>query len=245
MKIYYLSDLHIEELEGYRSILEDALPLSKDNGNDWVVVAGDISSKASIVKGVLVYLASKFGRVLFVMGNHEYRSGYFLSYKDTERAYKTLLSGFGNIHFLNNEVLELDGLRVAGSTSWYELPDNYSKAWWKTFSSDYVYVHSDYDDSNNHHNRDYEFLRSLVDTKIDLLVTHFPPISFTKFVGEEYVNLLPKDSGVRPRYWICGHEHICCSEDFDGSTVLMNPMGYAGESTDYAPRYIELEPSES
>ena len=245
MKIYYLSDLHIEGLEGYRSILEDALPLAEDHKTDWVVVAGDISSKASIVKGVLVYLASKFGHVFFVMGNHEYRSDYFLTYENTEKAYRTLLPGFGNIHFLNNEVLEVDGLRVAGSTSWYELPDNYSKAWWKTFSSDYVYVHSDYDDSNNHHNRDYEFLSSLVGTKVDLLITHFPPKSFVEDLGEEYVSLLPKDSGVRPRYWICGHEHICCSEDFDGSMVLMNPMGYAGESTDYAPRYVELEPSES
>lgn len=244
MRIYYLSDLHIEELEGYRSILEDALPLSKDNGNDWVVVAGDISSKASIVKGVLVYLASKFGRVLFVMGNHEYRSNYFLTYENTEKAYKTLLSGFGNIHFLNNEVLELDGLRVAGSTSWYELPDNYSKAWWKTFSSDYVYVHSDWNDSNNHHNRDYEFLRSLVDTKIDLLVTHFPPRSFIE-ISEEYVSLLPKYSDIHPRYWICGHEHVCIEEDFNGSTVLMNPMGYPGESTAYSPRFIEIEPSKS
>lgn len=245
MKIYYLSDLHIEGLEGYRSILEDALPLAEDHKTDWVVVAGDISSKASTVKGVLVYLASKFGHVFFVMGNHEYRSDYFLTYENTEKAYRTLLSGFGNIHFLNNEVLEVDGLRVAGSTSWYELPDNYSKAWWKTFSSDYVYVHSDYDDSNNHHNRDYEFLSSLVGTKVDLLITHFPPKSFVEDLGEEYVSLLPKDSGVRPRYWICGHEHICCSEDFDGSKVLMNPMGYAGESTDYAPRYVELEPGES
>lgn len=244
MRIYYLSDLHITKTEGYRSILEDALPLSEDLSADWVVVAGDISSRASIVKGVLVYLASKFGRVLFVMGNHEYRGDYLLTYENTEKAYKTLLSGFGNIHFLNNEVLELDGLMVAGSTSWYELSDNYSKVWWKTFSSDYVYVHSDWNDSNNHHNRDYEFLRSLVGTKVDLLVTHFPPRSFIE-IGEEYVSLLPKYSDIHPRYWICGHEHVCVKEDFNGSTILMNPMGYPGESTDYASRYIELEPSGS
>ena len=242
MKIYYLSDLHIEELEGYRSVLEGALPLSEDHSSNWVVV-GDISSKASIVNGVLVYLASKFGRVLFVMGNHEYRSDYFLTYENTEKAYKTLLSGFNNLHFLNNQVLELDGIRVAGSTSWYELPDNYSKALWKIFSSDYVYVHSDWTDSNNHHNRDYEFLRSLEDTKVDLLVTHFPPKSFVENLGEEYVSLLPKYSGIHPRYWVCGHEHVCIKEDFNGSRVLANPLGYLDENTGYTAKYFELEPS--
>lgn len=241
MRIYYLSDLHIETLEGYRSILESVLPLGEDQRNNWVVVAGDISSNASIVKGVLVYLASKFGHVFFVMGNHEYRSDYFLTYRDTESSYKALLSGFSNLHFLNNEVVEVDGLTVAGSTSWYELSDNYSKAWWKTFSSDYVYVHSDWNDSNKHHGRDYEFLKSLEDTKVDLLITHFPPRSFIE-ISEEYVNLLPKYSGIRPRYWVCGHEHVCIEEDFNGSMVLMDPLGYKDENTSYTARYVDIEP---
>lgn len=242
MRIYYLSDIHIESHEGYLSDLEGVLPLEENHEKDWVVVAGDISSSPSVVRDILGYLSSKFGHVFFVMGNHEYRNDSPSTYKSTEKLYKALLSSISNLHFLNNEVVEVDGLTVAGSTYWYELADNYSKAWWKTFSNDYVYVHRDWDDSNRHHDRDFKFLQSLKDKKIDLLVTHFPPKSFRKERIEDLELSHIKDSGVRPRYWICGHEHVCCDEDFNGSRVLMNPVGYQDEDTSYIARYVDIEP---
>lgn len=128
MRIYYLSDIHIESPEGYLPDLGGVLPLEENQKSNWVVVAGDISSSPSVVRGILGYLSSKFGHVFFVMGNHEYRNESPSTYKGTEKLYKALLSSISNLHFLNNEVVEVDGLTVAGSTYWYELADNYSKA---------------------------------------------------------------------------------------------------------------------
>lgn len=242
MRVYYLSDIHIESSEGYLSELEGVISLEENHDDDWVVVAGDISSSPSVVRGILVHLSSKFGHVFFVMGNHEYRNDSSSIYKNTEKLYRTLLSSISNLHFLNNEVIEVDGLTIAGSTYWYELADNYSRAWWQTFSNDYVYVHRDWKDSNKHHDRDFKFLQSLSGRKIDLLVTHFPPKSFRKETLEEPNIFTFKDSGVSPRYWICGHEHVCCDEAFNGSRVLMNSVGYQDEVTSYTARYVDIEP---
>lgn len=85
-------------------------------------------------------------------------------------------------------------------------------------------------------------MQSLKDRKIDLLVTHFPPKSFRKERKEDFELFSIKDSGIRPRYWICGHEHVCCDEDFNGSRVLMNPVGYQDEDTSYIARCVDIEP---
>ena len=60
MRIYYLSDIHIESPEGYLHNLEGVLPLEENHEKDWVVVAGDISSSPSVVRDILGYLSSKF-----------------------------------------------------------------------------------------------------------------------------------------------------------------------------------------
>lgn len=241
MRVYYLSDLHIESSSEVDTILSRAVPSSGSYASSWVVVAGDISSDLGIVVSVLTSLSSCFARVLYVMGNHEYRSSEFRSYTYTEALLFSLLDVYENIHFLNNRVLDLDGIRVVGSCSWYNLPDNYSRAWWKTFSSDYVYVHEGYANSNMHHDRDFEFLKGLKYCDIDLLVTHFPPISLDSGNSDEYLELLPLDSGIRPRYWVCGHRHVPVSRDFEGVSLVSNPLGYASEDTGYKLRYFDID----
>ena len=77
---------------------------------------------------------------------------------------------------MHNNVVEVDGFRVAGSSAWYYLADNYSKAQWDTFSKDKPNVHPmGYKDSNAHSIRDNEFLKSLRGADLDLLITYFPP----------------------------------------------------------------------
>ena len=66
-------------------------------------------------------------------------------------------------------------LGVAGSSVWYYLASNYSKAYWDTFSLDKINVHSNWSESNAHSDRDADFLSNLKNEGIDLLITYFPP----------------------------------------------------------------------
>ena len=82
---------------------------------------------------------------------------------------------------LDNDIVEVDGFRVAGSSAWYYLASNYSKAYWDTFSLDKTNVHSSWTESNAHSDRDADFLSGLKNKNIDLLITYFPPCEYVDF----------------------------------------------------------------
>lgn len=239
MRVYYVSDYHFSGFVSCKDI--SGLPPLSEVGDDWLVVAGDVSSNSIVTSNILGYLSNYFNKVFFVLGNLEYREGSRLgfTYEEVELRYKYLLHDYRNIYFLNNSEITLDGIRVVGSTNWYSLPTNYSKALWDTMSHDKGYSHPNTVISNKHYKRDNDYLTS-IKGKIDLLITHVPPMHFPHNRKDlDYAYYQPVQ--VNTRYWICGHQHVITDTEYWGARVLANPVGFENEDTGYSVRYIDLE----
>ncbi|HKO68156.1 MAG TPA: metallophosphoesterase, partial [Burkholderiaceae bacterium] len=100
MKLNVLSDLHLSV---------DGLPHPR-NDADVVVLAGDIARPRESAEW-----ARKFDKpVLYVLGNHEFYGG---SIEATADELKRLCAG-SNVHVLDDDEVEIDGVRFLGSTLW-------------------------------------------------------------------------------------------------------------------------------
>lgn len=174
-KVYYASNLGLQEEDNVKELLTKCGIDTEGRGSDWLVLAGGVSCYKDKLVECLKYLSKFYSHVFFVFGNKDYCLNE-ANYSEYISLVKEDLSGYPNVHLLHNEVVEVDGFRVAGSSAWYYLADNYSKAEWDTFSKDKSNVHPmGYKDSNAHSNKDADFLSSLKGTNLDLLITYFPP----------------------------------------------------------------------
>jgi predicted phosphodiesterase len=114
VRIQLLSDLHLETHPHFRA--------GPAPGADVLVLAGDIGSyqAGSQLQGAdfgLERFAPASGwpvPVLFTPGNHEYDS---LEFDETRERLRQTCERLG-IHWLDREVLVLDGVRFAGTTLW-------------------------------------------------------------------------------------------------------------------------------
>lgn len=117
MRCHYLSDLHLES-----ETFEQRLP-----HGDVLIIAGDLcharcldparTDKYSInqrdrVMRFIDEARTNFAHVLFVAGNHEHYDGIF------EETVPLLRRHLPGITVLDNETVELDGIRFFGSTLW-------------------------------------------------------------------------------------------------------------------------------
>jgi Icc-related predicted phosphoesterase len=121
MKILEMSDLHLEFNTKFR--------IRNEVNADMLILAGDIfvaeyftktelSPKYTVAQGVREFfriVSEEFTHVLYVLGNHEH---YFSALPDTPNIIRDAIKEFPNIHLLNNEYLELEGIRFIGSTLW-------------------------------------------------------------------------------------------------------------------------------
>jgi len=221
MKIRVLSDLHFEYLDADgREFLDYLDPRNADV----LVVAGDIHVNGHI-NDALDELCEKFPEVIYVKGNHElYLQGL------PEEKIKTR----SNLHFLENEVAEIDGVCFVGATLWFPKPvqfDRYFQRMYNNFMFSYTYDPIAFD----RHEKTLEFL-DLNLKESDVLVTHFMPFKNSidqKFSGspmncffwsgERAENLIRSK---KPRLVIHGHTHNEFRYTTDGIEVVCNPAGY-------------------
>ncbi len=109
MKAYICSDLHCEfHADGGRELITRTLPDA-----DVAIVAGDLALAGGL-REALTLLADRYRHVVYVAGNHDdYRS----SLEEVGEIHRTL--GLNNVHWLENEVAEIDGVRFVGCTLWF------------------------------------------------------------------------------------------------------------------------------
>jgi Icc-related predicted phosphoesterase len=126
MKISYVSDLHLE-FGDYPKILDT------DAGGDVLILAGDIvvanylrkdrTDKSSTklkkhMSNLKTNLFDKYGRVLYVLGNHEHYNGI---YKNTLKTLRNGLDDLGLIEkvtLLEDDHTVIDGVPFIGATLW-------------------------------------------------------------------------------------------------------------------------------
>lgn len=235
MKIQIISDIYQEF--GFNQF-------SFDNA-DIVVFAGDINLGE---KGMSWMVKEKSNKpVIYVLGNHEYYKG---SYLKTLLKIKEVVKGT-NIHVLENESIEIDGITFHGATLWTDFslfgnPIKYGIICQEKMN-DYMKIRRDPSysrlrtiDTFNLHNQSILWLKkSLIESKTvtNVVVTHHAPS--IKSVPDQYKedpvssayasNLEDFIIEQKPQYWLHGHVHTPVRYKINETEVICNPHGYIDE----------------
>lgn len=266
MLLRVCSDLHIEFLDWtYQGVnpiskFERCIPPHKDDHKSTLILAGDIatgSKKRCPIEfefDEFDELCARFKYVVYINGNHEFYGGKIFK---TSRKQRELSEKIDNLYFLNNQVIELDGKRILGSTLWTEIPphlefdisqrmNDYSRI---VFDGDelsmmYAETRPNYRklrvaDTVKLHRGSVEFLKKNIKAG-DIVVSHHSP-SFLSVDKRFTLNKQDQDSNYayhnrldelifekNPKLWIHGHTHVSLDYDINNTKVVCNPRGYQG-----------------
>ncbi len=237
-RIHVASDIHLE-FTGMGCELD---PVAM-NARDLLIVAGDIAEGTRGFDWLLEQ--AEYSPVVFVAGNHEYY-GYDIDVMDAK--YKALSEEHEDIHFLQKDVFEFNGLRIAGCTLWTDMMglSGWERKQIGISMADFqgaitkrgTCLTPDIAAGINMYHRNW----LLQQKDIDIVVTHHAPSwqSITPYWLEHGGMLNPGFAGksddiitaLKPKYWIHGHMHSFLrywhDEVVDGTQILCNPKGYGG-----------------
>jgi predicted phosphodiesterase len=227
MKIRILSDLH---LEFHRDKGANFIKSLETNDTDVLVLAGDIST-SEYIEEALNQFASKFPKVLYVHGNHEY----YKNKRDdvVSATIRAVLKHNSNLYWLNRNAVTIDGVRFVGTTLWF--PSNKQSIKLKGYINDF-YCIEDCDPWAFEENK--KNIKFLIDEvrKGDVVITHHLP-SF-KSVHRMYKNdpmncyfVCEMDDLIiekQPALWIHGHTHFSMDYKIENTRIVCNPYGYEG-----------------
>lgn len=233
MKLLVLSDLHLE-----------FAPLSiPDTDADVVILAGDINLKARGLEWAIKTFPDK--PVIAVMGNHEY---YGEKYPSLVKKGKLLVEGT-NIHLLENDHIEIEGVSFFGCTLWTDLKlfgdARLAGYFCQQEMSDFkkIRVEPGYSKLNPAsmtaiHNRSLDWLNdelSASTTKQNVVVTHHAPSarSIAPKLSEEltsasyasHLDAMIESHNIK--VWIHGHVHNSCDYNVGNTRIVCNPRGYS------------------
>lgn len=234
MKLNVLSDLHLSV---------GGLPHPR-NDADVVVLAGDIARPHESAQWAL-----KFDKpVLYVLGNHEFYGG---SIEGTAGELKRLCAG-SHVHVLDDDEVEIDGVRFIGSTLWtdFRLLGDDSRgaamAGARHLMRDFSHIRIDDatnllftpEDSAALYERHAAWLDRRLDVRQEgptVVITHHAPSR--QSIHPRYADSLLNACFVsdaeylfrdgRAQLWIHGHTHDSFDYALHGTRVICNPRGYA------------------
>lgn len=233
MRIHVLSDLHLEFAKMPRSYVPPEC--------DVVILAGDISPG---VPGVVWAKETFTVPVIYVPGNHEYYVKRTLA--DQVAAMRKHAEG-SNVHILDDETIDIDGVRFIGATLWTDF-DLYGQNFFhqqvaQRAMSDYDYswvaegrkLHSD--DTAHFHQLSKFFISEELRKPFDgkkVVVTHHGP-SEKSVAPKWHLNALTPAFTSRmenlildhgPPLWVHGHTHDSHDYVLGNTRVVVNPRGY-------------------
>ncbi|KAN0029841.1 hypothetical protein ACTA71_007978 [Dictyostelium dimigraforme] len=131
----YASDIHLE----MRNCLSDMTKLKgiyefekKPNHRYFLALVGDIGSPIVKEKLLLEFLklcSSQYERVFYIAGNHEYYNNRDMAIPDIIFKMRELISEnqLSNVHFLDNQVYQLDEFKIIGSTLWSHVDEEHEQ----------------------------------------------------------------------------------------------------------------------
>lgn len=230
MKIKILSDLHIEFYQFEPTY----------DGEDILILAGDISSKSYI--NILIFIKNYLSlsvdtKVILVLGNHDYFGG-TLSYIDN--CYRNL--NIDRCYFLQNNSIVINGIRFFGSTMWTNILDAKPSIVKECvrYISDYKYIRDISPELiHNTHKQALRVLEEVINTSkepIIIITHHLPTYESIHFLYENSsinhsfastdMEHIFDTTRVKIPLWIHGHTHTSVDYIHNKTRVICNPRGY-------------------
>lgn len=241
MNIRIVSDLHLDIIKTPREMISSII---KGIGDvDYIIIAGDLAEVRKPIFTEAIEIFSSMVPVIFVAGNHEY---YFNSVDYVENFLQDLDARIEDFHFLDNQMLTIDGISFYGGTAWF--PYQSSNDFYFDSINDFSLIYTDADSkdskykrANFFYNKNREFRDQLQGKKPDVIITHHIP-SYN-FVNQKY-----RDSPINrffvadldqeittaleentTKLWVFGHTHNSFFKTIGNIKFIANPGGYYPE----------------
>ncbi len=244
MRMDIISDIHLEFFE--------------DSGDDFVhtwtpdgevlILAGDVGGfrhwwqRKSYLIDVL---CAKYSQVLFVAGNHDY---YGTTLEGGDVRFREIEARIPNFHFLERNLLEIDGVKFAGCSLWFkEDPMSWR---YEAYLNDFAQIQELKPAVYERNLLSQAFLGNL--QEIDVVITHhmFSTLSVhERYAGDPCNRFFLCELGdtvaeIGAKFAIHGHTHVPCDYMLGNTRVICHPHGYPGENDfgkeGYRPVTIEV-----
>jgi Icc-related predicted phosphoesterase len=259
MRIWLISDLHLEHDRQPLRVLPDTLPEA-----DVCVCAGDLTNGvAAAVDWLGRVVASRGMPVVFVPGNHEfYGSAVF----EGLEAGRLAAERWPNVHLLDDRSVTVGGVRFVGATLWTDyalfgdkpedmawimgaadrLMNDHRTILWRVLPQREAFTPSV---ARRLHQRSRSFLERELAAPFDgatVVVTHHAPHSGSVQPQWEDSPTTPAyasdltaviEAG-RPDLWVHGHMHDACDYRVGDTRIVCNPRGYGNENARFDPGLI-------
>lgn len=280
MKIALASDLHLEF---------DTITLPNTEGAKVLILSGDICVAHSLhdhpidkpipedamkpgrnqnaavkYREFFNHVSQEYEHVIYVSGNHEFYHG---RYPDAYSWLDEEMKNYANIHFLDMDHVEIEGVTFVGGTLWTNMNkrDPTTLQVIEGMMNDFRIIrHSQHNyrrflplDTVIHHEATLRYIQGVVDsdpTKKYVVVGHHTPTPLS--VHEMYKRDVWMNGGYhsdlsefildRPQIalWTCGHTHNPHTYYMGETLIACNPRGYSGhdaEADNFKLRYIDLD----
>lgn len=270
MKVFYISDIHLEGGIGNLEIPEC----------DVLLLAGDIMSPAMAFHNRCLFpikknltdkiqkryqkffheVSRKAKHTYYICGNHEY---YGTTVSEAKEMIYDFISPHENIHFLDNQHVEIgNDVWLFGGTLWTDLDRHHPMVELKVRKelNDYRYIFEDdymtpihithfYDENQRCRDSIEKFLKDFKDKKT-IVMTHHAP-SWECVIGEyrdTETSFAYANSGmdwmlydIGPDFWIHGHMHKRDEIQItDRTKILCNARGYFAEKLAKTGKFNQL-----
>lgn len=263
MRISIASDLHLEF---------ETIELPNTSGADVLILSGDICVAHSLhdhpvgkpiptdamkpgrnqqaavkYREFFHHVSQEYDHVIYCLGNHEYYHG---RYPDAIEWMRTELQPYSNIHVLDMDSVEINGVVFLGGTLWTNMYNRNPTAMQliEGMMNDFRIIRNSQQnyrrftpaDAVSHHYATVDFIRRTVDAdpmKTYVVVGHHAPTPLSvheKYKADYYMNAgyasdLSEFILDRPqiKMWTMGHMHDPHRYYMGETLVVCNPRGYA------------------
>ena len=246
MKLDIVSDLHVTHIKDHGArFFGELVP---ETGASALIIAGDVAEFHwwGVSKDHIETACGNYENVLFVAGNHDY---YGTTFQEGDARFRDLENQIENFHFLEKDVLTLDGVKIAGCSLWFKqdpMNETYEK-----LMSDFALIQEFKPGVYERNVESQEFLKQLP-ADIDIVVTHH--LVSPRSVHAQYQNdpanryflcdVSDTILDLRPKFSIHGHTHFPCDYQIGETQVICHPKGYPRErhfsENGYKPITIEV-----
>ena len=241
MRVAYCSDIHWE----FAPLLLSEL---KPCEADVMILAGDVYPEKYIhsdsnFRKFCEDLSGTYKDIIIISGNHEFYRGDW--YKSLEKL-REFYQDFPNIHFLEDNYIDIQGVRFIGSALWGDLKrkDPIVMMIGESFMNEYRLCRNSHwgyrkltsQDTVRRFDGSFRFIQDHL-TENTVIITHHAPS--LQSVHEKYKNegeinysfasdldkFILDNPGIK--YWIHGHTHNKFNYLIGSTRILCNPRGYA------------------